>query len=218
MKCRADARSAMALVIVSAVLALGLPARSGAASYGFSDSTAADSAKTAGTSGEAHGKAHRSQKDSGESHGKAKAKAKAKRTEANMETKPAAGTMPVKPDPIPQHVQVQHILIGFSGSVPGKSIARTQEQAKALAYQILDRARKGESFDELVRQYTDDSPPGIYGMSGIGVAPAPGEFPRDRMVPAFGNVGFAISPGNIGIADFDPSTSPYGWHVIKRLK
>ena len=130
----------------------------------------------------------------------------------------ATGTMPVKPATEPQHIQVQHILIGFSGSVPSKSITRTKEEAKALAYQILDRARAGEDFDGLVRQYTDDQPPGIYGMSGIGVAPASGEFPRDQMVPAFGNVGFAISPGNIGIADYDPTQSPYGWHIIKRLK
>jgi parvulin-like peptidyl-prolyl isomerase len=135
-----------------------------------------------------------------------------------METGIQSGTMPVKPETTPLHVQVQHILIGFSGSIPGKNIARTEEEAKTLAYQILDRARRGEDFGDLVRTYTDDSPPGIYGMSGIGVAPAPGEYPRDKMVPAFGNVGFAISPGNIGIADYDPSTSPYGWHIIKRLK
>jgi parvulin-like peptidyl-prolyl isomerase len=128
------------------------------------------------------------------------------------------GTMPVKPEVAPQHVQVQHILIGFAGTVPGKNITRTREEAKALAYQILDRARKGEDFDELVRKYTDDSPPGIYGMAGTGVAAAPGEFPRSGMVAAFGNVGFSISPGNIGIADYDPTTSPFGWHIIKRLK
>jgi len=69
-----------------------------------------------------------------------------------------------------------------------------------------------------VKQYTDDSPPGIYGMSGRGVSPSQGEYPRDQMVPAFGNVGFAISPGNIGMADFDPQKSPFGWHIIKRLK
>jgi parvulin-like peptidyl-prolyl isomerase len=135
-----------------------------------------------------------------------------------MEAGAKTGTTPVKPEVLPTHVQVQHILIGFSGSVPGKNISRTKDEAKTLAYQILDRARKGENFDELVRQYTDDSPPGIYGMSGIGVAPQAGEFPRDRMVPAFGNVGFSISPGNIGIADFDPQASPFGWHIIKRLK
>jgi parvulin-like peptidyl-prolyl isomerase len=126
--------------------------------------------------------------------------------------------MPVKPDVLPQHVQVQHILIGFAGTVAGKNITRTKEEAKALAYQILERARKGEDFDELVRTYTDDSPPGIYGMAGTGVAKGQGEYSRDGMVPAFGNVGFAISPGNIGIADYDPAASPFGWHIIKRLK
>jgi len=149
---------------------------------------------------------------------KAKATSSGKGTEKTMEAGAKTGTTPVKPEVLPTHVQVQHILIGFSGSVPGKNITRTKDEAKTLAYQILDRARKGENFDELVRQYTDDSPPGIYGMSGIGIAPQSGELPRDRMVPAFGNVGFSISPGNIGIADFNPQASPFGWHIIKRLK
>jgi parvulin-like peptidyl-prolyl cis-trans isomerase-like protein len=139
-------------------------------------------------------------------------------TTKTEESMAAAGTMPVKPDVEPQHVEVQHILIGFAGSVPGKPITRTKDEAKTLAYQILDRARKGEDFDALVRQYTDDSPPGIYGMAGVSIPPLPGEFRRDGMVPAFGNVGFAVSPGNIGIADYDPAASPYGWHIIKRLK
>ena len=149
---------------------------------------------------------------------KAKAASSGKGTEKTMEAGAKTGTTPVKPEVLPTHVQVQHILIGFSGSVPGKNISRTKDEAKTLAYQILERARKGVNFDELVRQYTDDSPPGIYGMSGIGVAPQSGEFPRDRMVPAFGNVGFSISPGNIGIADYDPQASPFGWHIIKRVK
>ncbi len=208
MRSRAKARSVMAFLLVGAVVAFGLPARSSAHLFGTPDSSMADSAKSVGKSGESHGKAK----------AKSKGKGKSRRREGTMETKAAAGTMPVKPDRVPDHIQVQHILIGFTGSVPGKNISRTQEQAKALAYQILDRARKGESFDELVRQYTDDSPPGIYGMSGTGVPPAPGEFARGGMVPAFGNVGFTISPGNIGIANYDPSASPYGWHVIKRLK
>lgn len=149
---------------------------------------------------------------------KTKAAAAAKGTVKTVETKAAPGTMPVKPDVLPQHVQVQHILIGFAGSVPGKAITRSKEEAKTLAYQVLERARKGEDFDELVRKYTDDSPPGIYGMAGAGVAPAAGEYARSGMVPAFGNVGFAISPGNIGMADYDPAASPFGWHIIKRLK
>jgi len=142
----------------------------------------------------------------------------AKGESVTEETSTAANTMPVKPEVEPQHVQVQHILIAFSGSIPGKNITRTKDEAKKLAYEILERARKGEDFDELVRAHTNDSPPGIYGMAAIGVAPGPGEYRRDGMVPAFGNVGFAISPGNIGIADFDPQASPYGWHIIKRLQ
>src|SRR5262245_19734238 len=87
----------------------------------------------------------------------------------------------------PEHIQVQHCLISFTGKVPGKNITRTQEEAKKLAYDILGRAKKGEDFGALVKQYTDDAAPGIYGMSNRGVAPAKGEYPRQGMVPAFGD-------------------------------
>jgi parvulin-like peptidyl-prolyl isomerase len=118
----------------------------------------------------------------------------------------------------PDHIQVQHILIGFQGSVPGKPIRRSKDEAKTLAYQLLEEARTGADFDELVRKHTDDSPPGIYGMSNRGVAPARGEYARDGMVPAFGNAGFPLQVGEIGIADYDQRSSPYGWHIVKRLK
>ena len=118
----------------------------------------------------------------------------------------------------PDHIQVQHILIGYRGSVPGKMISRTQDEARTLAYQLLDQARQGANFDDLVRRYTDDSPPGIYGMSNRGGKPGKNEYGRDQMVPAFGNAGFPLQVGDIGIADYDPRTSPYGWHIVKRLK
>jgi parvulin-like peptidyl-prolyl isomerase len=118
----------------------------------------------------------------------------------------------------PAHVQVQHILIGFSGSVPGKSITRTPAQAKKLANEILKRARKGESFDELVKTYTDDQAPGIYGMSNVGATPAEGEYPRTGMVQSFGDVGFSLKVGKVGMASYDPAKSKFGYHIIKRLK
>ncbi len=118
----------------------------------------------------------------------------------------------------PEHIQVQHILIGFAGSVPGKPIRRSQEEARVLAYELLKQAQSGADFDELVRKNTDDSPPGIYGMSNLGVTAVRGEYPRNQMVGAFGNVGFVLNAGEVGIADHDPKSSPYGWHVIKRLK
>lgn len=65
-------------------------------------------------------------------------------TMPDVTTGAAPGTLPVKPDPTPAHITVQHILIGFAGSVPGKGITRTQDEAKKLAYEVLARARKGE--------------------------------------------------------------------------
>ena len=119
----------------------------------------------------------------------------------------------------PDRITVQHCLIGFTGSVPGKTITRSKEEAKTLAYSILERAKKGEDFDGLVREYTNDSWPGTYGMANRGVTPASAnEYGRDNMVPAFGNVGFKLKVGEIGVADYDPSTSPYGYHVIKRVE
>jgi parvulin-like peptidyl-prolyl isomerase len=136
------------------------------------------------------------------------------------QTKPAASPQETAAPKAaePDHIQVQHILIGFSGSVPGKNITRSLEEAKTLAYQILERAKKGENFDALVKEYTNDMPPGIYSMSNNGVAPNPGDFPRNRMVPAFGNTGFPLKVGEIGIADYDKTNSPYGYHIVKRLK
>jgi len=142
------------------------------------------------------------------------------------QTKPAASPQgaaaPKAAEPAksaePDHIQVQHILIAFKGSVPGKNITRSLEEAKTLAYQILERAKKGEDFDGLVKLYTNDQPPGIYGMSNKGIAPASGEFPRTQMVPAFGNTGFPLKVGEIGIADYDQANSPYGYHIVKRLK
>ena len=125
-----------------------------------------------------------------------------------------------------QHITVQHILIGFkdavgfaaAGQVPENAAGRTQDQAKALAYDVLGKAKGGANFDDLVKQYTDDQAPGLYDLSNIGVTPAQGEYPRNQMVPAFGNVGFGLKVGEIGIADYDPQNSPFGYHIIKRIK
>ena len=130
---------------------------------------------------------------------------------AGPTTPPAAGKEP-------DHITIQHVLIGFRDSVPGKNITRTQDEAKKLAEEVLARAKKGESFDDLVKQYTDDAAPGIYSMSNKGVAPSAGEYARERMVPAFGDAGFPLQIGEIGMASYDKVKSPFGWHIVKRLK
>ena len=140
------------------------------------------------------------------------------KTETTAQTSEA--TVSTAPDKEPDHIKVQHILIGFKGSVPGKNITRTEAEAKTLAYSLVDSAKAGTSYDDLVARHTDDSAPGIYGLANRGVTAAgpPAEYGRDQMVPAFGNVGFKLKLGEIGVADYDARTSPYGFHVIKRVE
>ena len=121
----------------------------------------------------------------------------------------------------PERVTVQHILISFGGGIPNKpELTRTLPEAETLAKEILERAKKGEDFDALVKEYTDDSHPGIYSMHNIDVTPDASikEYPRAGMVKAFGDVSFSLDVGEIGMTGYDVETSPYGWHIIKRLK
>jgi len=132
----------------------------------------------------------------------------------------ALGTMPVAPNPPAEHIEVQHVLIGFQGTVPGKTVTRTKAEAEKLANDVLERARKGEAMDGLVQQYTDDQFPGVYDLANNGVTPdkSKQEFPRSGMVKGFSDAAFGLSVGNVGMASYDPTTSPFGWHIIKRLK
>ena len=120
----------------------------------------------------------------------------------------------------PDRVAVQHILISFKGSIPKPTVTRTREEAQKLAQEVFERAKKGEDFDSLVKQYTDDEYPGVYRMSNIGVTPDKGrqEYPRAGMVKAFGDVSFSLPVDGIGMAEYDPKESKYGWHIIKRIE
>lgn len=125
----------------------------------------------------------------------------------------------------PQQLTVQHILVGFRGSVGDKVIERTEEEARQLAEDLLARARAGEDFDALVKEFTNDQYPGIYQMSNLNVLPdmQPEEtadklFPRGGMVRAFGDVSFSLEVGEVEMTRYDPATSRYGWHIIKRIR
>jgi len=138
---------------------------------------------------------------------------------AKQEAAPASETTAQKAGE-PDYISVQHILIGFQGSLPGKPVSRTKEEAEQLANEIFAKAKAGEDFDELVKENTDDAYPGVYKMANFGV-PADRTnmvYPREGMVPAFGDVGFPLAVGEIGMAAYDPQKSPYGWHIIKRIK
>jgi hypothetical protein len=127
----------------------------------------------------------------------------------------------------PSHVSIQHILISFEGALPGsnKVIPRDQSGAEKLANEVLERAKSGEDFDLMVSELTDDSPPGIYRMANYdqevfmeGKDQTQWVRPRTGLVRGFGDVGFSLEVGEIGMAEYDSSDSPFGWHIIKRIK
>ena len=135
-------------------------------------------------------------------------------------TSTAQGTEPQKPATPPEHILVQHVLIGFQGSVQGKPITRSKADAEKLANEVLAKARAGENFDALVQAHTDDQFPGVYALANTGVTkdPTKQEYGRDEMVSGFSDAAFDLSPGNVGMSAYDAKTSPFGWHIIKRLQ
>jgi len=118
----------------------------------------------------------------------------------------------------PDTVVVQHILIGFKKSVPGKKLERTKKEAQVLAEQLLERALAGEDFDAMVQEYTDDQYPGIYRLTNRDAPLLQDARKRSEMVANFGAVSFQLEVGEVGLAKFHGGNSPYGWHVIKRLE
>lgn len=125
----------------------------------------------------------------------------------------------------PEKITVQHILIAFDGTLPGKKVGRNQEQAEQLATKLFEQAKSTDDFDVMVKEHTDDAHPGIYTMVNFGLAgdmSAPNAadkvFQRGKMVGAFGDIGFPLEVGEVGMAGYDPEKSKYGWHIIKRIK
>ena len=97
-------------------------------------------------------------------------------------------------------------------------VTRTKEEAEALAADLYAKLKAGADFQALMAEHTDDDPKsGRYTMTR-GTPSEPGVFPRSRMVPAFGDVGWRLEVGEIGVAPQDPRSSPFGWHLIKRLR
>jgi parvulin-like peptidyl-prolyl isomerase len=133
------------------------------------------------------------------------------------------GPVGARPDKLangePSVITVKHVLVAFEGASRSEQ-KRTKAEAQKLAYEILGRAKSGEDFDKLMKEFSNDPGEGTYTMTNSGVAPneAAREMERSNMVPAFGDVGFRINVNEVGVAEYDSTASPFGWHVIKRVK
>jgi hypothetical protein len=144
----------------------------------------------------------------------------------DRDAEPAAGKE--NDDGPPARVVFDRILIAFKGSYArGGEVFRSREQARDLAYRLLDRIRSGVEFDLLKEEYTDDRARrtgvalGPYGAFNHGVSPKKGELgdiPRENFYPALAGVIFKLQVGEVGMADHHPKDCPDGWHIVKRLE
>jgi parvulin-like peptidyl-prolyl cis-trans isomerase-like protein len=139
-----------------------------------------------------------------------------------------AGLAPVEPDRValtgplpadePAHVVVQHVLLAFEGTgVP--AVTRSKADAQRLANRVLADARGGRDFADLVRLYSDDrTPEGTLEIANWGVAPGPTERERRGLARGFAATAFRLAPGEIALVEYDEVVSPFGWHVMKRIR
>jgi hypothetical protein len=128
--------------------------------------------------------------------------------------KPAEPAPTPAPTPAPaptaeeQKVAASHVLIQYKGSMrAAPTITRSKDEAKKLATEIMAKAKKGQDFAALAKQYSDE--PGAKDRAG-----ALGKFSKGQMVKPFADAAFALKPGEISsVVETD-----FGFHVIKRTE
>jgi peptidyl-prolyl cis-trans isomerase C len=132
----------------------------------------------------------------------------AKMLEAEVNSKVAVAPADVNdfytqnPDKFQQgeRVRASHVLIRAEENAD----AKTKEEARAKAADVLKQARSGKDFAELAKHYSQD--PGSAAQGGD-----LGYFGQGQMVGPFEQAAFALKPGELS----DIVETPFGFHVIK---
>jgi parvulin-like peptidyl-prolyl isomerase len=116
-------------------------------------------------------------------------------------------TPPPPPAPEPM-VAASHVLIQYKGSMrAGANVKRSKDEARKLATDVMNKAKKGQDFAALAKEYSDE--PGAKDRAG-----ALGKFAKAQMVKPFADAAFALQPGEISqVVETD-----FGFHVIKRTE
>jgi len=101
----------------------------------------------------------------------------------------------------PEMVRAQHILFSFS---PGTSPVQKQKTREAME-KIQKRIKRGESFSELAKKFSNDP----NGKNGGEL----GYFDREKMVEPFSRAAFALGVNEVS----NIVETEYGFHLIKVL-
>jgi peptidyl-prolyl cis-trans isomerase C len=104
----------------------------------------------------------------------------------------------------PEMVRVSHILLTTKDMTTGTELAEDKKAAKRkLADDLLKRARAGEDFAKLAKEYSED--PGSKDTGGEYT------FARGKMVPEFEAAAFSLTTNQVS----DIVTTQFGYHIIK---
>jgi peptidyl-prolyl cis-trans isomerase C len=105
---------------------------------------------------------------------------------------------------LPEMVRASHILLmTLDPSTRSELSAEAKEAKRKQMEDILKRARAGEDFAKLAKDYSED--PGSKEKGGEYT------FPRGQMVPEFEAAAFSLNTNQIS----DIVTTKYGYHIIK---
>jgi len=107
----------------------------------------------------------------------------------------------------PGKMEAAHIMVLSSETMTEED----QKKAEQKINEIYALLQKGESFEDLAGKYSDDQS----SKSKGGKLPEFGAGTKQRMVPAFEQAAFSIPADGQYSAPF---LSPYGWHIVKRIK
>jgi parvulin-like peptidyl-prolyl isomerase len=120
----------------------------------------------------------------------------------------AKAEAPPEADTGPAQIAARHLLVSYQGAMRASPVVtRTKAEAKKRAEEALARAQKGDAFEDLVREYSDE--PGAADRGGD-----LGRFGRTQMVKAFSDAAFKLAPGELS----DVVESPFGFHIIQRTE